>query len=109
MAKANQTLLENRLGSIDRGAYWFGIIGRLSIIAGFAMLVFAGVVLYLEGMRQVGGLSTPGGPLSVVHSKEHMDGIGNGLIALLEGWMFLRGRDAFEAISALIKEMQEIA
>lgn len=107
MAKATQTVLENRLGSIKRGAYWFGIIGRLSMIFGFLILVFAAVSMYLESMVQVNS-AVGGAAMHLTHSKQTMEGYGQGLEALLYGWLFLLGRDAFEAVEALIKEMQEI-
>lgn len=103
MAKSTQAVLEKRMSNIKRGAYWFGIIGRLSMFIGFLILIFTVGALFLQGMARVNA-----GTVSFTDGNSAIAGLGQGLGSLLYGWLFLLGRDAFQAIEALIQEMQEI-
>lgn len=91
MAKINEELLVKKLKSINRGAYWFGIIGRLSIVVG-ALFLFIGLV------GTYGSGASPNGPVALLSMS---------LSSLINGWLFLMGRDAFEAIAYLIEESEK--
>lgn len=88
----NTEQLQKKLLSVKRGAYWFGIIGRLSVLFG-AFAIILGVFLKLTDANITGGW------YSVARG---------GLDNLIYGYLFLLGRDAFEAIEGLIREVGEI-
>ena len=93
MGKVKQESLTKKLTNITRGAHWFGIIGRFSMLFGvlfFALQLFA----LLTGAEK---LETHSGPLGVTP-----------LTYVFYGWLFLLGRDAFSAIAGLIKEMEDV-
>jgi len=85
------TRVEKKLGSIERGAYWFGIIGRLSIFMGVVSLALAGCIAAGQG------LSGENGSLVAI--------LAGSVSHLVYGWLFLLGRDALEAVGVLIREM----
>lgn len=87
----NTEKLQKKLKSIKCGAYWFGIIGRLSIVIG-AISVFFGIFAKLTG-----------------YSGDWLAPSIAGISALINGYLFLFGRDAFEAIEDLIREARTIA
>jgi uncharacterized membrane protein HdeD (DUF308 family) len=92
MSKINAKTLEAKLKSINKGSFWFGIIGRVSLITG--------AILFISG-------------LAGVIMQQDVAGIENRMLIsslpyLINGWLFLLGRDAFDAIAHLIKEMEEI-
>lgn len=91
-------VLNQKLNAIHRGAYWFGIIGRLSIFVGVLSL-----------LTSIFFLVTGAGADPQSSMYEHMiSSLTGSLTPLISGWLFLLGRDAFEAIEALITEMNEI-
>ncbi|MDD2773360.1 MAG: hypothetical protein PHP45_06650 [Elusimicrobiales bacterium] len=93
-------LLQKKLGSIQRGVYWFGIFGRLSYIVGmlytivFIVVLASGITHNFAGS----GWRTNGWQIYAF----------NGMEFLVLGYLFLIVRDAFEAIEGLICEIGEI-
>lgn len=102
MAKIESKKLAAKLKSIDRGAYWFGIIGRISLIWGaFNVVLF----VYFSVFGRSVGLDSD----SVLSVNGPLSGfLSNSIAPLIYGWLFLLGRDALTAISTLITEMEEI-
>ncbi len=88
MSKIKEKSLKGRLKSIRRGAYWFEMIGRLSIVLGILRLVTA-----------LGFLLLGRYPL-----EESIDKSIEAIALLIFGWLFLLGHNAFEAIASLIEE-----
>lgn len=86
--------LDLKIANIERGAYWFGIIGRLSTLAGMLLLISSALVVWH---------SYP----SLNLDKVQVQFIGSSISYLLYGWLFLLGRDTFEAIVFSIKEIKE--
>ncbi|MFZ2959408.1 MAG: hypothetical protein WA705_21180 [Candidatus Ozemobacteraceae bacterium] len=85
--------LKKKLASIQRGAYYFGLIGRISTTYGcFFFLLF--IASCFKGEEEIyrWGAQT----------------LASSITPLLYGWLFLLGRDALEAISELITEIGEI-
>lgn len=89
MSKLHNETMQQKLGSIKSGARIFGIIGRLSMFVGLL-----GVAIYAIT------LATQGAPRGEFAAHAAM--------YLVYGWLFLKARDAFSAIEALIQEMGEI-
>jgi hypothetical protein len=87
----NEEKLLSKLKSIKRGAYWFGIIGRLSIMLGLIAVSIA-IFAKVTGGNGLGWVST----------------ISSGVNGLIFGYLFLLGRDAFEAIEELIREVGKL-
>lgn len=92
------SLLDKKLQRIHRGAYWFGIIGRLSLLIG-GLYFLSALGLLLMGA---------GKDFHAEMYHQMISSLVGSLTPLLTGWMFLLGRDAFEAIEALIVEVGEI-
>ena len=88
----NSEKLQAKLGSITRGAYYFGIIGRAGILWGI------GQFLFIPVLAASGGVTLPAASLLV----------SNGLQSMIVGYVFLVARDALEAVEALIREIGEI-
>lgn len=82
----NTDKLQNKLNTIKRGAYWFGILGRLSILIGLINVSF-GVFGKLTG-----------------YTGPWIAGVVSGTSAIIYGYLFLLGRDGFEVIAELIWE-----
>lgn len=93
----NSDLLDKKLNSIKRGSYWFGIVGRLSILFGILSFVSALFLFFLTTNFQG----------TVVNYADAYDAMISSSYVIF-GWLFLLGRDAFESIEALIREMGEI-
>lgn len=93
MTKDKEKSLEKRLQRIKRGAYWFGIIGRISIFFGALLLIFALIILITEAFGD--GPRTTTATWTLLFQS---------LPLLIFGWLFLLGRDAFESIMFLIEE-----
>lgn len=88
--------IEAKMANISRGAYWFGILGRLSVFIG-CLAFFPGIFLCASALLK-GGVS--------------FDELGIKLLVgsiqpLISGWLFLLGRDAFEAIDFVLKETRD--
>ena len=94
----NTEKLQKKLTSIRRGAYWFGIVGRLSIILGVLTVV----------MAISAGLAVCYNWPSITSGFPWLSSLLTGLPYLIYGYLFLLGRDAFEAIEELIREVGEI-
>ncbi|MFN8577762.1 MAG: hypothetical protein U0354_12970 [Candidatus Sericytochromatia bacterium] len=92
MSKSNRDLLDKNRESIRRGVYYFGIIGRLSLIYGICNIISEVVILIFLSK----------------HSEMNLGGVVDGVKSVIYGSLFLIGRDAFNAIDTLISEMQEI-
>lgn len=88
MSKIKEKSLKSRLKSIRRGAYWFGIIGRLSIVLSIFRLATA------LGFLLLGRYSM----------EEGIDKLIEAIPYLIYGGLFLLGHNAFEAIASLIEE-----
>ncbi|MFC1746026.1 hypothetical protein ACFL35_18685 [Candidatus Riflebacteria bacterium] len=82
-----------KLANIKRGAYYFGIVGRLSTAYGVLFLL-AFISSCLAGEAAI--------------FKYGVHSLANSIMPLIYGWLFLLGRDALEAIESLIKEIGEI-
>lgn len=95
--------LQTKRKTIQRGAYWFGIMGRLSLFYGVvsALAIFATVLLDLY-LRQQGVDS------SEIQTLLKDTPVSGAISAMIYGWLFLLGRDAFVAIDLLIAEMNEV-
>lgn len=90
----NTEKLQQKLKSVKRGAYWFGIVGRVFILYAFITLVLLVFTKLYRGDYLVGyQFWTTAASVA-----------GN----LITGYLFLLGRDAFEAIEELIREVGEI-
>jgi len=90
MSETNEKVITKRLKSVKRGAYWFGIVGRISIYFGLLGLILVLIeVVFKAGFRPVGQL------------------LGNSVTALIYGWLFLLGRNAFDAIAYLLEERKD--
>jgi hypothetical protein len=89
-----EDLLQKKRKTIQRGAYWFGIAGRLSILFGlyaaFGFISAAYIAYYSGGTQGYYTLAT------------------GALESIIAGWLLLMGRDAFSAIDLLISEMNEV-
>lgn len=94
MKEIESGTLTKKMESIQRGVYYFGIIGRLSVLYGTCCFIFGIMFLVIDGVPRINE--------SGIHC------LVSSLPALINGWLFLMGRDAFEAIHLLIKEMGEI-
>ena len=95
MGKVKQDVLSKNLKNIERGSYWFGIIGRLSILWGLFTVVMAVMLMVM-------GTDAPG------PDGQSFTATVSPITSLFYGWVFLKGRDGFDAIAALIKEMDEV-
>lgn len=95
MSKIQQEVLKKNLKSIEKGSYWFGIVGRLSILWGLFTLVMA-IMLLAMGTDAPG---PDGGSFTASVSP---------ISSLFYGYLFLKGRDGFDAIAALIEEMDSV-
>lgn len=94
MGKVETVAFQKKVANIQRGAYYFGIIGRLSILFGGGHLV-VGLFFVFTGEN----------------SETYRMGVQalvNSLNPLINGWLFLLGRDAFEAIQQVVTELGEI-
>jgi len=87
---------QDRLNRITNGAYWFGIVGRLSI--------FMGILFFLVGTAMC--LRLWADPIEVYNRGASV--LVQSIPYFLYGWLFLLGRDALEAIRMLIQEIGEI-
>ncbi len=96
--------LQTKRKTIQRGAYWFGIMGRLSLLYGVvsALALFA-TVLFTLYLRQQGVDTIP-----EIQAMIKDTPVSGAISAMIYGWLFLLGRDAFVAIDLLIAEMNEV-
>lgn len=96
MSKINRETIEKSKNSIKRGAYYFGIIGRLSLFFGFFTLIAGGIEYLLIDHMVV--------TTSSLFKTISFDSVEN----IIYGFLFLMARDAFLAINALSNEVEEI-
>ena len=103
MSKLNREVIEKNKDSIKRGAYYFGIVGRLSII--FGCITGIPVIISMITYFFAYNLSDP-------NLADSLGKVATSLIScaesLIYGFLFLMARDAFTAINALSNEMEEI-
>lgn len=99
MGKISAESLEKKLKTINRGAYWFGIIGRLAIFLGAVGVFFGLFVIISHAIQPCRPYFMAGRDFSFLITS---------LLYLASGWLFLLGRDAFEAIAYLIKESEDV-
>jgi hypothetical protein len=88
--------LEANLKSVNQGAYYFGIIGRILLTFGMAR------VIALIGLSVLD--PQPFDLINEMNGGRTLDILSQVII----GYLFLLARDAFTAISVLIKEIREI-
>lgn len=93
MSKINNETMQKKLKSIHSGAFFFGIFGWGSILFSALMLAKGGFHFMTIGFTAQAQV-TQDWTLAFQN--------------LIYGWMFLKGHDAFAAIEALIREMEEI-
>lgn len=95
MSKSNRELLEKKLKSVERGAYYFGIIGRLSIFMGVLGIIVSLLPILISDFSSAISGKLGG---AVIQSASYV----------IYGGLFLIARDAFDAIKAVISELEEI-
>ena len=88
--------IEAKMDRISKGAYWFGILGRLSIFMG-CLAFFPGAIMIISA-----GLKG-----EIVYDALGIKLLAGSIQPLISGWLFLLGRDAFEAITFVLKETRE--
>lgn len=93
MAKNNREIIQKNKASIKRGAYYFGIIGRLSLFFGFFTFISRLFMIYYIGSDDP----------EYQTSKLIWD-----LEPIIYGFLFLIARDAFLAVEAIANELEEI-
>lgn len=89
--------LNKKIANVERGSYWFGIIGRMLIFLGGLAMIMAIMMIYPymhEGFKEMANL-----PVSLL-----MTAVQN----LFVGWLFLLARDAFDAIIGLFNDTRDI-
>ena len=99
MSLKNREIIEKNKASIKRGAYYFGIIGRLSIF--FGILTLSSEIF--------------GNTIDIIYSSisennyELLFNIDLSSVGtIIYGFLFLMARDAFNAVDALTNEMEEM-
>ncbi len=99
-------LLQNKSKTIQRGAYWFGIVGRISIAYAMLNIVSLGLIFALNFYLQ----SVAGPEINSLtpYTAGGFESATSAVIRLIYGWLFLLGRDAFNAIELIISEMNDI-
>lgn len=95
MSKNNRELLEKKLKSIEKGAYYFGIIGRLSIFMGVLGIIISLLPILISDFSSAISGKLGG---AVIQSISY----------IIYGTLFIIARDAFDAIKAIISELEEI-
>lgn len=104
MSKNNRELLEKKLKSIEKGAYYFGIIGRISIAIGVLCIFISLLPIFLSLLNPT--LVTK---LLDVQTQVKLSGaLVESLSYVIYGFLFIVARDAFDAIKAIISELEEI-
>lgn len=99
MSLKNREIIEKNKASIKRGAYYFGIIGRLSIFFG---------ILTLFGEIFVHATEIISSSISNDDYKLLVDIDLSSVGTIIYGFLFLMARDAFNAVDALTNEMEEM-
>ena len=99
MSLKNREIIEKNKTSIKRGAYYFGIIGRLSIFFG---------ILTLCGEIFVHATDIISSSISNDDYKLLVDIDLSSVGTIIYGFLFLMARDAFNAVDALTNEMEEM-
>ena len=89
-------ILDKRLKNIRKGAYFSGIIGKLSIAIGLFLLVSSTSSLIEK--RE----------LYQIDYTYILKAFGSPILYIIYGWVFLFLKDAFESIETLISEISEI-
>lgn len=91
-------LIDEKSKSISRGAYWFGIIGRILIVFGSLDLI--------NGLLAISGQFS-GPPATTVINTPGIENFASAVMTLMTGWLFLLARDSFEAINYLLNESKD--
>ncbi len=89
--------LNQKIANVERGSYWFGIIGRMLIFLGGLAMMLALFMIYpymQDGFKEMANL-----PVSLL-----ITAVQN----LFVGWLFLLARDAFDAIVGLFNDTRDI-
>lgn len=86
-------MIEEKVANINKGAYWCGIIGRLSVIYG-ALQFFPGLLMIIKS-----GLGNPN-PMGIQM-------LASSIPTLCYGWLFLLARDSFESIVFVLEETRD--
>lgn len=95
MSKNNRELLEKKLKNVERGAYYFGIIGRISIFMGILGIIISFLPMVISGFNPIVSDKLAG---TAIQSVSYV----------IYGGLFIIARDAFDAIKAVISELEEI-
>lgn len=98
-----ETPLQTKRKTIQRGAYWFGIMGRLSLLYGVVSALALVAIVLLDLYLSQQGIDTA--EMKTMLNDTPVSGV---ISAMIYGWLFLLGRDAFVAIDLLIAEMNEV-
>ncbi|MCO4782914.1 MAG: hypothetical protein KC646_11375 [Candidatus Cloacimonetes bacterium] len=104
----NEIELENKLDQLEKGSYWFGFVGKISIEIGISILL-VGCIFLAKGFNvsdydpNLKTVLSFYGPLSqgihiIIYTILFVGG----------GWLSLRIRDALEVVRLLILEMREV-
>ncbi len=96
----NSQLLETKLNDISQGANGFRVISIVLMVFGILMIVVGGLKL----LPLLGPRAGEYGPVLGDAAGTASSAIGYWIMS----WLARRAGDAFEAIAALIREMQEI-
>jgi hypothetical protein len=89
VAKLDAAVLQKNLAQVERAAYWFGLLGRLSVMLGAAFVLLA--LMSWAGSEGVRGTWD--------------DFVTRGVTAAGYGWLFLLGKKALEAVAAMISDL----
>ena len=92
-------IMERNLGSIERGAVAFKVLGVVFIALGCLKILAAGASLTI--------MLGPDGTWAEAGSA-FVDRASGTLTYFLWAWLAGRAHDAFEAVAALVREMREI-
>jgi hypothetical protein len=96
----NTQLLEAKLDNLNKGAHWFKVIGIVLTVFGGLMILAGGLKL----LPLLGPRAGEVGPVLADALSTASAAVGYWIMA----WLAWRAGDAFEAISALIRELGEI-
>ncbi|PCJ19862.1 MAG: hypothetical protein COB02_06665 [Candidatus Cloacimonadota bacterium] len=103
-----EVILENKMDQLEKGAYWFGFVGTVSIEIGISIFL-VGMIFLAKGFHvsdydsNLRTLLTFYGPLAQsIHIIIYT------IIFIGGGWLSLRIRDVLEVVRLLILEMREV-
>ncbi len=92
----NEKEMEAKIYNISRGAYWFGIIGRLLVFFGTLSFLFLMASLIPHALNGFKEMDKYPAQLAVSTIQN-----------LIIGYLFIIARDAFESIIYVMKETRD--